>query len=562
MTRSDSAAGSVFDLETLFRGLLGRRLAVCVSGGPDSMALMHLVADWARLPAIHAAWRAVEVRRQVHKAQSPLTVPGPMRPTPVFPAGRLDGWAPTGAPAGDRLGEALGWPPVVVLTVDHRLRPGSASEAAFVAGEAAKLGFPHRTLVWDGQKPRTGVQQAARDARYGLMSELLDMECWAWRDAGDPVFGDPAVAPAASADHPLAAAKRILVTAHHLEDQAETFLMRLARGTTLDGLAGMRRLETFWVPPGGPERSYRAAYQVARPLLAVPKVALTGYLTGRGLAWRQDPTNSDTAYERVRIRNALPVLEGLGITAASIARTTERLEHTRENVRAQVADDVRDALVDECNGAFGRLLTRRMAGRPLDQCIRLLRYILAAYGGASAKPDYMQLERLADRLRRERPVHKLTLGGCILSPARAERDGAADDLLIWREPGRLGGSGGSVAGGHFVDWDGGRFRVSASPAAPPATIRPLGEDGWRLLRDAIPPELLRPGVRGAFQGLPGLWLADALAGVPSLDTAVPSSALDAVLGGARRLYNAEFRGHRLGLQSAGRWESLGGACKP
>lgn len=550
----DSDAEIDSALEEMFRPLLGRRLALCVSGGADSMALMHLVARWSQRPVAQAAWREVEAQRQALKARSLEADLSPMRPA-SFTAVPLDDWMADGRGNGAAASEAVGWAPVVVLTVDHGLRPESADEAAFVAREAARLGFPHRTLTWRSEKPSTGVQQAARTARYGLMSDLLDAECWAWADRGERMFGDPAAEPITQPDHPQAAGKRILVTAHHVEDQAETFLMRLARGTTLDGLTAMRPLETFWTAPER-SRSYRSAHQVARPLLGVSKAALTGYLKERRLVWREDPTNRDEAYERVRIRGALPVLEGLGISADAIGLTAARLARARDNVRAQVMDDVHDAVVPECAGVSARVLTRRMAGRPLDQALRLLRYVLAAYGGASKTADYMQLEVLADRLCHERPVHKQTIAGCILVPTPAQRDGAADDLLVWREPGRIDGCAMAVGPGHYVDWDGGRFRITAAAGATSAgAVRPLGEAGWRTVRESIPALHLRLGLRGAFQGLPAVWDGERLVCVPSLETIVPSQDLDRLFGAARQLYNAEFRGNRLGAHEAGRGES-------
>ena len=172
--------------------------------------------------------------------------------------------------------------PPIVLTVDHGLRRESAEEAAWVGHEAARLGFEHATLVWAGPKPASGLQAAARAARYSLMSNFLDREA---RDGRVPV-------------------KRSIVTAHHADDQAETFLMRLARGSGLDGLSGMRPTEVI----AADDRSYT----ILRPLLEVPKARLVATLEARGLTWREDPSNAVQDFERVRVREALELIERPG----------------------------------------------------------------------------------------------------------------------------------------------------------------------------------------------------------------------------------------------------------
>src|SRR5690606_34220909 len=110
-----------------------------------------------------------------------------------------------------------GTPPILVITVDHGLRRESADEAAWVGREAQRLGLAHVVLRWTGVKPRTGIQEAARAARYDLICEHVGRE---------------------SLPEP-----RQVLLAHHLDDQAETVLMRLARGSGVDGLSGMREVE-------------------------------------------------------------------------------------------------------------------------------------------------------------------------------------------------------------------------------------------------------------------------------------------------------------------------------
>ena len=137
-----------------------------------------------------------------------------------------------------------------VLTVDHGLRQSSADEARAVAATAAELGYRHATLPWEGQKPRAGIQAAARAARYRLMGDYMR-------------------------DHGIA----LLLTAHTRDDQAETLLMRLARGSGLDGLSAMAPLTPLGEHWSDAEDG--GGLWIGRPFLDVPKLTLRATLEAR-----------------------------------------------------------------------------------------------------------------------------------------------------------------------------------------------------------------------------------------------------------------------------------------
>lgn len=248
------------EIRSDFERLLIGPLALAVSGGADSMALMHLVATWAAEPGVAAR-------------------------------------------------QGMGQVPLIVLTVDHKLRPESAAEAAWVKDEAARRGLPHETLVWDGPKPSTAVQATARDARYRLIDDFLDRELQEGR----------------------VPAKRRIAVAHHEDDQAETVLMRLARGSGLDGLSGMREEEYVSTADdkGG-------GYAIVRPLLRTPKARLIAMLEAAGCLWKEDASNQAPQFERVRVRQALETLRDLGIAPAQIGRSAARLSRARRAVLAGV----------------------------------------------------------------------------------------------------------------------------------------------------------------------------------------------------------------------------------
>jgi len=192
---------------------------------------------------------------------------------------------------------------LTVVTVDHALRAESADECAGVLARAASLGLPALVRRWTGDKPATRLQERAREARY----RLLD---------------DTAVEIGADA----------IATAHTLDDQAETVLMRLARGSAVDGLAAMR------------PAMRRGALLHLRPFLGTPKARLVATLEEAGIPWVEDPSNRHPRFERVRIRALLATLAPLGITpgrlallAARAARSAEALDHAAEATFAAAA---------------------------------------------------------------------------------------------------------------------------------------------------------------------------------------------------------------------------------
>jgi tRNA(Ile)-lysidine synthase len=186
-------------------------------------------------------------------------------------------------------------PRLVAVTIDHGLRKPSAAEARAVKKLAASFGIAHLTLRWSGSKPSSGLPAAARAARYALLAGAA-------RKAG--------------ASHVL--------TAHTRDDQAETFLMRLARGSGLAGLAAMSRY------------SVRGDVAIVRPLLDVPKGRLIATLAKAKVSFADDPTNRDTAFTRPRWRKLMPELAREGVDARTIARLVSRLARANEALDAVV----------------------------------------------------------------------------------------------------------------------------------------------------------------------------------------------------------------------------------
>ena len=191
---------------------------------------------------------------------------------------------------------------IVALTVDHGLRPTSGQEADYVAKIMAEFGIEHHILTWEGDKPQTGIEEQARLARYRLLSD--------WCKAHDIHY---------------------LAIAHHLFDQAETFLMRLERGSGLFGLSAMQEI------------SEKNGIKILRPLLNTHPDTLKDYLKQKNIAWVEDESNQCTDFLRVKMRKFLPLLAGqTGITAERLCLAAENLYQTREFIEHTVQKIISD----------------------------------------------------------------------------------------------------------------------------------------------------------------------------------------------------------------------------
>jgi tRNA(Ile)-lysidine synthase len=405
------------------------RVAVAVSGGPDSLALVLLAERWARQ-------RGGQV------------------------------WA---------------------LTVDHGLRPESADEARTVAGWLDARAIPHEILVWAGDKPTSGIQEAARDARYRLIGE--------WCRAQGVLH---------------------VLTAHHREDQVETYLIRRRAGSGIDGLAGMSAVREL---PG---------CRLVRPLLSVPRARLAALLENEGQPFLLDPSNSNPLFERARLRAAAAVIPGCperedpeslsrglwnmdsGCTASprpALTSVGDVIEETRaygrrRGVRARVLDQALARAVSLHPAGFAAVDPAVLIELEAECAGRLLGRLAACVGGARYPARRARLARLRAGLIAQ-PHRARTLGGCRFVSWRGHvlllREMAAASTPVRLEP-----------GASFV-WDR-RFAVDLAPSAMSGvTLGYLGHFGMAVMQreESDLPRLLRPV-------LLAMWDERGLAAVPHL----------------------------------------------
>ena len=315
---------------------------------------------------------------------------------------------------------------VSALIVNHGLRPEATEEAACVGGWIGAHGIAHRTLVWDGPKPISGLQAAARAARYDLMSS--------WCRTHGVLH---------------------LLLGHTREDQAETFLMRLEKGSGPDGLAAMSRVRAL------------PFCRLVRPLLELPRAALRTTLAAFGQAWIEDPSNNDRRFARVRIRNAIAAA---GLAPSNLAKAASRYGEARVALQRQASCLVA-ASCDFHPAGFARFRPEVLLANDRDISLRALSRIVTAVGGAEFAPKRDRLERFHRKLTSV-GAHSGTIGRCRFV-------GSGDSILICREERRLPEPVTAVPGEQLF-WDD-RFRVEFAPADGSQIQRYLaclGRPGW------------------------------------------------------------------------------------
>ncbi len=284
------------------------RLGVAVSGGGDSMALLHLARGWAR----------------------------------------------------------AGGASVSAATVDHGLRPAARAEAAMVAEVCEGMGVAHRTLTWSGWDGSGNLQDKARRARYRLLAD------WALDEGLDAV-----------------------ALAHTADDQAETFVMRLARGAGVDGLSAMAA------------RRRAGGVDWVRPLLGAGREELRDYLRAGGHGWVEDPSNADPRFLRVQVRQVIEALAPLGIDAAALLATTQRLGEAREALELAAQAAARRIAVVEAGDVV--MAREGLLALPAELKRRLLSHALSWVASADYGPRH---ESLAEGLRAIEAGREMTLHGC------------------------------------------------------------------------------------------------------------------------------------------------------
>ncbi|MFZ5692277.1 MAG: tRNA lysidine(34) synthetase TilS [Pseudomonadota bacterium] len=347
MSAADRQPVSLVEARRLFAPFVEQPVvAIAVSGGPDSTALLWLAARW-------------------------------------------------------RAARKIG-PDLLAVTVDHGLRKESQREAKDVKRLARHLGVPHRVVRWTGTKPTTGIQEAARNARYALLASAA-------KKAG----------------------AHIVLTAHTLDDQAETVLLRLLRGSGPAGLQAMADRSPY---PG------ESGLVLARPLLSVPKARLVATLRKAGIPFAEDVSNRDPRFTRPRLRAIMPALASEGLTAQRLGLLARRLQRADAALRDAVTAAAGQVVLasgsmpsgQDNAGEAGRtaLHRERFLGLPDEIALRLLGEAIGR-AGYEGPVELGKLESLFEALKQTPggSAFRRTLAGAMVTGRPAE-------IVIERAPPR------------------------------------------------------------------------------------------------------------------------------
>ena len=344
----------------------------------------------------------------------------------------------------------FGWT-VEAVTVDHGLRPESAAEAEFVAQACARLDLRHDVLHWTHEAIAGNLQDQARRARYALMV------AWArGRGIADIMLG------------------------HTADDQAETFLMGLAREAGLDGLTGMRR------------RWQEAGVEFHRPFLQTTRADLRAYLLRNELGWKEDPSNENDKFTRVKARKVMKALQPMGITVEKLSGTILNLVTARQALIETVAETAGRISTERAGVViFDRAVLRRA---PQEVIRRLLIAALRWVSGAQYAPRAAAVVRLEIAVYRKRDA---TLWGCRMRVSDT-------DVRIVREPRAVA----SAISPPNQLWDN-RWRLDG-PSDPGLEVRALSAEGLRACKD-----WRSTGIsRDALLVSPAIWRGDTLVAAP------------------------------------------------
>lgn len=359
---------------------------------------------------------------------------------------------------------------LLALTVDHGLREESFREAGAVNRILSDIGIKHKLLKWEGEKPKTRVEEKAREARFNLLADECKKEGFEY-----------------------------LAVAHNLEDKAETFWMRLSHGSGLDGLASVAKTRRL------------RGINIIRPLLGFNREELRNTCRYYGIKWFEDPMNSDDKFLRVKLREFEKMLADEGLTPQRLDKTFLKLEEARQSIEF-IVEELLTKIMKKHNEGYANINYELWKKYPSD----IQRRILEKSLNSVYPQDYGTGFDLLEATRKEMLTQEFsgkTLSGCEIF---FDKSG---DIIICREAERVQGKVPLISA--EVVWDK-RYIVRADPDES-IFVGALEEEGLAVLRKNKSLEsVLEKLPYKIKRSIPAIWSEDGLMAVPLIGYYCPS----------------------------------------
>ncbi len=365
---------------------------------------------------------------------------------------------------------------LVALTVDHGLRSESRQEAACVTQWMKHQEIEHHILPWEGIKPLSKIQEYARAARYNLLEN--------WCNTHGILH---------------------LCLGHNLEDQVETALFRLCRGSGLDGCAGMSAIIE------------KPTLRILRPILNVSRETIKQVLELNKQQWIEDPTNTNSKYTRNRLRKLQGLLGQEGLSTQRAFGFAKKQGQARLALEIATNEFIAKNIALYPEG-YAFLKKDQLCNTPGDILLRSLAWILMSISGQDFPPRHKNLEYLHSQLVSDSITTSRTCGGCLISVRKhgilfAREDGLISDTMQFHKD-------------LTTIWDR-RFTISvrwpkiADSKPAPLSIAKLGEKGWKQVVSHLPTLLKKRLPAHAAYALPAIWEQETVWLVPLLAIDIP-----------------------------------------
>ena len=320
-----------------------------------------------------------------------------------------------------------------ILAIDHNLRKGSKEEALFVKKEASKLGFKTSILTWKGKKPKSGIQEKARKKRYNLLFDYCKKN-----NISDLFF------------------------AHHLDDQIENFIFRMFRGS---GIVGLTSFSNY---------SKRNNINIIRPLIEIPKSDLVLFAKKQKIEWIEDPSNSNSDFDRVKIRNVLQNFYDDGFDKRLFLKSISKLKSINEDIEYLIEDYIAK-YIEIYENIYVSIKREFFNNSPREIQMRVIKNCISFFAPEKFySPKDLKISNILDWIKNNPQIDSKTLGGTLFKKNN-------NVIILYKEVKKLSDIKPiNISKSEFKSWDN-RFLVKSNVKIE-GKISYLGPEGVKILK--------------------------------------------------------------------------------